>query len=82
MQTKDKSGINNPQYGVIKSPETIAKLSKFVYVYKIETNEYLGQFQTVQCSKHFKMGKDTLQKYLNSGKPFKRLLFVRKKLDS
>lgn len=75
MQTRDKRGINNPR--VKKTP--IVKLSKFVYVYKALTKEYLGQFKTVECSKHFNMGKDTLQKYLKSGKPFKGLLFTRKK---
>ena len=26
----------------------------------------IGVFSTVECSQHFKMGKDTLSKYLNS----------------
>lgn len=36
MQKRDKFGMNNPQFGVIKSPETIAKLTKLVNVYKTE----------------------------------------------
>jgi hypothetical protein len=36
MQTRDKSGSNNPLYGKIKSASTIAKLTKLVYVYNSE----------------------------------------------
>lgn len=60
MQTRDKRGPNNPQYGVIKTPETIAKLSKYISVYEVDTKKYLGQFQTVECSKYWKIGKDTV----------------------
>lgn len=31
--TKDRSGVNNPQFGKAKSKETIEKLTKKVYVY-------------------------------------------------
>jgi len=34
MQVRNKTGINNPQFGVKKSFETIAKLTKLVYVYE------------------------------------------------
>lgn len=60
MQTKDKSGVNNPQYGVIKSAETVAKLTKLIYVYDVASNTLIGAFKTVDCFKHFKIGKDTL----------------------
>lgn len=76
MQKKDKSGANNPQFGVIKSQATIEKLSKFIYVYK--NNEYLGKFKTVECKKTFKMGIDTLKKYKDSNKPYKDMLFYSK----
>lgn len=33
QQTKDKTGANNPMYGVKKSEETLAKLKKMIYVY-------------------------------------------------
>jgi hypothetical protein len=33
MQVRNKTGINNTQFGVKKSAETIAKLAKLVYVY-------------------------------------------------
>ena len=59
MQQRDITGRNNPQYGLIKTPETIAKLTKLVYVYDSETKNLIGSFSTVQCSKEFKMGKDT-----------------------
>lgn len=80
MQVRNKAGINNPQYGVKKSTSTIAKLTKLIYVYDYETKNLLGMYSTVQCSKYFKMGKDTLTKYLKNGLPYKNKLFSRKKL--
>lgn len=78
MQDRDKSGANNPQYGVVKSSLTIAKLTKLVYVYDLENNNtFIGEFSTVNCSKHFSIGKDTLRKYLQNGLPFKGKLFTR-----
>lgn len=79
MQTRNKRGANNPQYGVVKSPDTIAKLTKLVYVYNSIDNSLLGVYSTVGCSKHYNMGKDTLQKYINTGVPFKGRLFWNKK---
>lgn len=67
MQKRDKKGINNPQYGVIKSPSTIAKLTKLIYVYDSTTNKLLGVYPTVECCKYYHMGKNTLKKYLNTG---------------
>jgi hypothetical protein len=80
MQNKDKSGINNPQYGVIKSPETVAKLTKLVYVYNALNMSFIGSYSTVQCKKIFNIGYDTLYKYLTTGKPYKGLIFTRTKL--
>lgn len=77
MQNRDKKGINNPQYGKIKSLETIAKISKLVYVYDSNTNKLLHTFKTVECSKYYKMGKDTLTKYITSGIPYKGKIFSR-----
>lgn len=82
MKNRDKTGINNPQFGVKKSVETIAKLTKLVYVYKIKDMSFIGSYPTVQCSKKFKMGKDTLIKYLKNGQPFKGKLFSRVKLQN
>ena len=81
MQTRDKKGVNNPMFGIKKSPTTIAKLQKLVYVYETETLNLIGIFSTVECIKHFKMGKDTLTKYLNSKLPFKGKIFSRVLLD-
>lgn len=69
-------------FGVVKSPATIKKLQKLVYVYEADTQKLIGcvAFSTVECSKHFKMGKDTLTKYLNSNLPFKGKLFSRVQL--
>ena len=67
--------------GATKSPATIAKIQKLVYVYEADTIKYIGVFPTVECAKHFKMGKDTLTKYLNSKLPFKGKIFSRVQLD-
>jgi group I intron endonuclease len=75
MQQRNKIGINNPQYGKIKSATTIAKLTKLVYVYNSEDKSFIGSYSTVQCSKVFKIGKDTLSKYLINGKPFKGKIY-------
>jgi group I intron endonuclease len=79
MQKRNKIGVNNPQFGVLsyKSSETIAKLTKLVYVYNSVDLSYIGSYSTVQCSKEFKMGKDTLSKYLLNGFPFKGKIFSR-----
>ena len=82
MQTRNKKGSNNPMYGLVKSAATISKLQKLVYVYNYgEDPKFIGVFSTVECSKHFKMGKDTLTKYLNSNLPFKGKIFSRVQLD-
>ena len=80
MQVRNKAGINNPQFGVKKSDYTIAKLTKLVYVYEFKTKNFIGSYSTVQCSKEFKIGKDTLTKYINNGLPYKNKLFSRIKL--
>ena len=80
MQKRDKTGSNNPMFGKIKTLETIQKLVKPVFVYDIKTKEYLGEFSTVNCSKQFKMGRDTLLKYIKNGLAFKGKLFSRNKL--
>jgi hypothetical protein len=49
MQNRNKVGINNPQFGVIKSPGTKAKLTKLVYVYNSVDKSYIGSYSTVQC---------------------------------
>jgi group I intron endonuclease len=79
-QTKDKTGINNPMFDIKKSAETIAKSQKLIYVYESETKNFIGVYPTVLCFKEFKMGKDTLKKYLNNGLPYKNKLFSRIKL--
>lgn len=81
MQARDKSCQNNPQYGVIKTPETVAKLTKLVYVYNLSNGNLLGEYSTINCAKEFKMGKDTLQKYLLNGSPFKGMIFTRIKRE-
>jgi hypothetical protein len=80
MQIRDKFGAKNQQYGISKTPKTIAKLTKLVYVYNYLDMSFIGQFSTVNCSKEFKMGKDTLTKYIISGLPYKGKLFSRNKI--
>lgn len=82
MQIRDKRGKFNPQYGVSKSIETLAKLKKLVYVYNDKDMSFIGSYSTVECSKSFKMGKDTLTKYIKLNKPYKGKLFSRIKLHS
>jgi len=80
MQKQNKIGINNPNYGKKKSAITLSKITKLVYVYNTKDLSHLGTYSTVDCSKNFKMGKDTLKKYILSGKPYKDKLFTRTKL--
>ena len=80
MQKKNKIGINNPNYGKQKSAITLSKITKLVFVYNSKDFSHLGTYSTVECYKIFKMGKDTLQKYIFSGKPYKDKLFTRIKL--
>jgi group I intron endonuclease len=77
MQTRDKSGPNNPQYGVVKSASTIAKLTKLVHVYDAESLVLLGSHSTTAVCKQFKIGNDTLYKYLASGLPYKGRIYRR-----
>jgi hypothetical protein len=66
-----------PQFRVIKSSDTIEKLTKLVYVYNSVDMSYICSYSTVQCSKEFNMGKDTLSKYILNGFPFKGKIFSR-----
>jgi hypothetical protein len=77
MQKRNKIGVNIPQFGVIKSSDTIEKLTKLVYVYNSVDMSYIGSYSTVQCSKEFNMGKDTLYKYILNGFQFKGKIFSR-----
>lgn len=81
MQTRDRKGKNNPMFGTVKSTNTLAKIRKLVYVYESNTRILIGKYSTVECTKVFKMGKDTLSKYLINNKPFKGKLFSRVQLD-
>jgi group I intron endonuclease len=81
MQKRDKKGNNNPMFGTKKSEITIAKIIKLVYVYNAENIDFIGVYSTVECSKTYKMGKDTLSKYLKSGTAYKGKIFSRIKLQ-
>lgn len=79
-QLLSKKGVNNPMFGLKKSAETISKLQKLIYVYEYDTKTFIGTYSTINCSRNFKMGKDTLTKYLNSALPYKNKIFSRIKL--
>ena len=80
IQTKDKSGRNKPLFGKTKSFSTLAKITKLVYVYNSLDMSFIGEFPTVQCAKHFKIGKETLTKYIKNNLPYKGQIFSRHKL--
>jgi len=80
MQNRDRSGSKNPLFGKTKSPSTIDKITKLVYVYNCLDMSLIGEFSTLNCSKIFKIGKDTLTKYIKSGLPYKGKIFSRIKL--
>ena len=80
MQKRNKMGVNNPNFGSVKSAHTIEKLLKLVYVYNCEDMFYIGSYPTVVCAKTFKLGKDTLSKYIKLGLPYKGKLYSRTKL--
>ena len=71
-----------------KSPTTLAKLIKLVYVYSsvlilyLESKQgvYVFDRSTVECFKNFNIGKDTLSNYLRSGLPYKGKIYTRTKL--
>ena len=42
-----------------------------IYVYEAETLKFIGVFSTVECAKQFKIGKDTLTKYLSNKLPLR-----------
>jgi len=81
MQLIDKKGSNNPLFGKIKSPSTLAKITKIVYVYNCLDMSLIGEYSTVNCAKKFKMGHDTLTKYIKSGLPYKGKIFSREKFN-
>jgi len=68
--------------GKKKSAITLAKIIKLVYVYKADEWSYLGAYSTVECSKTFKIGKDTLTKYLKLNLPYKGNSYSRTKLHN
>lgn len=62
----------------------LAKQGKEYCINNTSSNniKLIGSYSTVKCSKIFNMGKDTLYKYLLSGKPFKEKIFSRIKLHN
>lgn len=68
-------------YGVKKSPETLAKITKLIYVYNLnDDHKLIGSYGTVECTRVFKIGHSTLLKVLEKGGIHKDLLFTREPL--
>jgi len=42
--------------GKLKSPETLANLTKLVYVYDFDDRPNIGSYSTVDCAKFLKLG--------------------------
>nr|WUR10605.1 GIY-YIG endonuclease [Elmerina hispida] len=50
MQKKDKYGANNPQFGGKKTPETLAKIIKLIYVYREARIRYYAIYRSLSNS--------------------------------
>jgi len=76
-----KTGANNPMYGKPKSPETLAKLSKKVYVYDGDTKELIKCYDSYKITvKDLHIGFETIIKYLDTHKIYKGKLFYSNEL--
>ncbi len=43
---------------------------------------FIGSYSTTQCVREFKLGKNTLYKYISNGLPYKGNIFTRTKLHN
>jgi len=48
MQLKDRRDLNNLLFDKIKSPSTLAKITKFVFVYNCLNMSLIGEYSTVK----------------------------------
>lgn len=82
--TKDKTGLNNPQHGRIKTDIFLSKTRKMIYVYDITSNyKLLGVYPTVVCTRTFNVGHAILIKILKDGLFYKnKYYFSRKPYNS
>lgn len=72
----DKTGVNNPMFGKKHSVQTLAKISKQVFVYDVTTKELIKVYSgVVEAKTDLKIGYDTLKKYCESHKPYKGMIF-------
>lgn len=73
---RDKTGANNPMFGKPKSSETLAKLSKKVYVYDGKTKELIKCYDSYKIAvKDLRVGHETIRKYLDTHKVYKEKLY-------
>lgn len=79
-QQEEISGSNNPQYGVAKTDETRAKLTKLVHVYSVDTGALLSSLGTVETKKLHGIGYDTMNRCLKTGNTHHGKLYTYDKL--
>ena len=73
---KDKFGDNNPMFGKQKSPETLAKLSKRVYVYDGNTKEFIKCYDSFKIAvKDLRISHETIRKYIDTHKVYKEKVY-------
>ena len=78
---RDKTGANNPMYGKSKSRETLAKLSKKVYVYDGNTKELINCYDSYkEAVKDLRISYETINKYLDTYIVYKEKLYYSKEL--
>ena len=76
---KDKTGSNNPMFGKPKSEETLAKMSKKIYVYD-SNKEFIICYAGVNLAvKDLHIAAETIKKYLDKDKLF---FFLKKKINT
>lgn len=77
QQKKDRSGKNNPQWGVIKSPETVAKLTKIIFAYDSTTGALLHKGGTYATTKIFSIHHKTLTRVIGTGEAYHGVVYTR-----
>ena len=77
----DKSGGNNPMFGKTKSTETLAKISKKVYVYDSNTKELVYCYDSYKLAvKNLGVSYKTIKNYIDTDRIYKNKLYYSKEL--
>lgn len=45
-----------------------------MYVYQADTKNLIGKYSTIECKKEFKIGYNTIKKYIENKKAYKGIL--------